>query len=154
MRIVFLISLLCVLAGAESFKPVEQPEIEVVLKNIKSARGVFVISFYNDDKAFPKPGKDAFTERVTVHDTLQHTVKIKLPATGWYAVAMFQDEDGTGKIKQDKIGIPLEPYGFSNNVHPKTAAPSFSACKFFVRAGGNGPLVISLIHPRFVKEMQ
>jgi len=153
MRVTILVLLLCALVGAQSFKPVEQPEIEVVLKNIKSPHGVFIISFYNDDKAFPKPGKDAFTEKVMVHDTLQHTVKIKLPATGWYAVAMFQDEDGTGKIKQDKIGIPLEPYGFSNNIHPKTAAPTFSACKFFVRQNDNAPLIISLIHPKFVKEM-
>ena len=28
------------------------------------------------------------------------------------------------------IGIPKEPYGFSNNVRPKLSKPTFEACKF------------------------
>ena len=148
MRIIFLLSLIFILSGARSFYPVNQAEIEVVLNNIKNARGVFVISFYNDAKSFPKPGKDAFTEKVRVNDTMARSVKFKLPAAGWYAIAMFQDEDESGKIKQDKIGYLLEAYAFSNNVRPKLAAPGFAACKFYVSENNNSPFIISLIQPK------
>jgi uncharacterized protein (DUF2141 family) len=149
-------SLILVMAGMPNLRlvlPAPQPEVEVVLSNIKSAKGVFVISFYNDDKSFPKPGHEAFTEKVIVKDTLVHTVKIKLPAEGWYAIAMFQDENETGKIKQDEIGIPLEAYGFSNNVHPKTSAPKFAACRFYVGAVTNAPVAIRLIQPKLFKKL-
>jgi len=125
-----------------------ESEVEVVLTNIKTPKGVFVISFYDNDASFPKPGKEAFTERVMVKDTMAHAVKCKLPAEGWYAIAMFQDEDETGKIKQDKIGIPLEAYAFSNNIHPKTGPPAFSACKFYVGGNNASPIAIKLIQPK------
>src|ERR1035441_5626421 len=104
MRIVLMLSLLVNIPGNWFVYHAPEPEVELVLCNIKSPKGVFVISFYNDEKSFPKPGREAFTEKVIVKDTVVHTVKFKLPAEGWYAIAMFQDEDETGKIKQDKIG--------------------------------------------------
>ena len=152
MRILSFALILLVLSGAKRVNTVQQPEIEVVIKNIKSPSGVFVISFYNDPKSFPKPGKEVITDKIKVNDINEHRIKFKLPAEGWYAIALFQDEYETGKIKQDKIGVPLEPYAFSNNIRPKTAAPSFTACKFYVTAGNNTPQVINLIHPLFVKE--
>lgn len=152
MRILSFALILLVLSGAKRANHPQQPEIEVVIKNIKSPSGVFVISFYNDAKSFPKPGKEAITDKIKVDDTNEHRIKFKLPAEGWYAIALFQDEYETGKIKQDKIGVPLEPYAFSNNIRPKTAAPNFTACKFYVSANNNTPQIISLIHPLFVKE--
>jgi uncharacterized protein (DUF2141 family) len=127
----------------------EDIEAQVLLRNIKSNKGVFVISFYDDDKSFPKPGKELLTKKIAVNDTLPHLVKIIVPKEGWYAIAMFQDENETGKIKQDKVGIPEEAYGFSNNVHPRVEAPGFSSCKFYVSKTNNKPIEIRLVQPRF-----
>jgi uncharacterized protein (DUF2141 family) len=132
--------------------PANEAEVDVIIKNIRNPKGVFVISFYDDANSFPKPAKDVLTQRVAVNDTLPHTVHLKLPAAKWYALAMFQDEDESGKIKQDKIGIPLEAYAFSNNVHPEAKAPSFTACKFFVAENGNKPIEINLIQPIFLRK--
>ncbi len=131
--------------------PAPPSEVEIDISNIKSPRGVFVISFYNDENMFPKPGKEMLIEKITVKDTLARKVKIKLPHPGWYAMAMFQDEDENGKIKQDKIGVPLEAYAFSNNIHPKTKAPSFSECKFLVGESAHPSLAIRLIQPLFIR---
>lgn len=124
-------------------------EAEIIIRNIKTPRGVFVISFYDDAAAFPKVGKELLIEKVMVKDILPHTVRVKVPKEGWYAIAMFQDEDGNGKIKQDRIGIPQEPYAFSNNIHPRVKAPSFSSCKFYVGGGTSKAIEINLIQPRF-----
>jgi uncharacterized protein (DUF2141 family) len=35
---------------------------------------------------------------------------------GQYAVILFHDENGNGKLDQNVLGVPNEPYGFSNNV--------------------------------------
>ena len=124
-------------------------EAEILIRNIKSPKGVFVISLYDDAKAFPKVGKELLTEKIPVNDTLPHTVRIKVPKEGWYAIALFQDEDQSGKIKQDKVGIPHEPYAFSNNIHPRVEAPTFSACRFYVRKDDKGVMEIRLIQPAF-----
>jgi uncharacterized protein (DUF2141 family) len=132
-------------------KPSTEKEVEVTLSNIKTPKGVFVISVFNDDKTFCKAGKELLIQKVAVNDTSTRTVSIKVPQEGWYAIALFQDEDQNGKIKQDKIGFPLEAYAFSNNVKPKTSAPPFSACKFYV--GDKKPsLFIRLIQPIFKRK--
>jgi uncharacterized protein (DUF2141 family) len=127
----------------------EELETSILIRNIRSTQGVFVISFYDDEKAFPKVGKELLTEKVEVKDTFPHTLHIKVPKEGWYAIAMFQDEDRNGKIKQDKVGIPEEPYAFSNNIHPKVAAPTFAMCKFYAGREASKPIEIRLIQPRF-----
>ena len=149
MRSILLFSLILLISGFTSYPASDEVETEILIRNIKDTKGVFVISFYDDDKAFPKVGKELLIEKVTVKDTLPHTVKVKVPKEGWYAIAMFQDEDENGKIRQDKVGIPEEPYAFSNNIHPRVEAPSFSSCKFYVSRQQEKPIEIRLIQPRF-----
>jgi uncharacterized protein (DUF2141 family) len=55
-------------------------------------------------------------------------------APGRYAVAVYQDLDGTGVIRRGKLGIPLEPYGFSNGAG-LSHRPKFDAAAFDVGDG-------------------
>ena len=50
---------------------------------------------------------------------------------GRYAAAAFQDLNGSGNFAQSKLGLPLEPYGFSNDAG-RTRRPSFDAAAFLV----------------------
>ena len=43
---------------------------------------------------------------------------------GLYAVAAFEDLNGNGVLDRSQNGLPLEPYGFSNNAG-RRAAPRF-----------------------------
>jgi uncharacterized protein (DUF2141 family) len=56
-------------------------------------------------------------------------------APGRYAVAAFQDVDGTGVLRRGKLGIPLEPYGFSNGAG-LSRRPKFEAAAFNVSDAG------------------
>jgi uncharacterized protein (DUF2141 family) len=49
---------------------------------------------------------------------------------GEYAIAVFVDLNGNGKMDKNFLGIPKEQYGFSNNVMGRMAAPSFEQAKF------------------------
>ena len=148
MNSIFYASVFMIFSAFLSSHPSQETvEVEVIIRNIKSPKGQFIISFYNNPSNFPKVGKDILTEKVEVNDTLPHHIKVRLPAEKWYAIAMYQDEDGKPRIKQDILGVPQEPYAFSNNMHPKVAAPTFEACRFYVDLGANKPIDISLIHP-------
>lgn len=51
---------------------------------------------------------------------------------GPYAIAAFQDLNGNRRLDRDGMGLPLEPYGFSNEVG-RTAPPSFERARILVR---------------------
>lgn len=55
------------------------------------------------------------------------TVVVTVPNVkpGRYAVQIYHDENGNGKLERNFIGIPKEGYGFSNNVVPGFGPPSF-----------------------------
>jgi uncharacterized protein (DUF2141 family) len=49
---------------------------------------------------------------------------------GEFAFAVYHDENNSGEIDKNLIGIPKERYAFSNNIKPTFKAPSFEDCKF------------------------
>jgi len=52
-------------------------------------------------------------------------------APGVYAAAAFQDLNGNGRLDRTPIGLPLEPYAFSNGVG-RSAPPRFARAAFRV----------------------
>ena len=64
---------------------------------------------------------------------------------GYYGAAIFHDEDGDGKFKRNLLGIPKEGFGFSNNYHPKTRAPTWDEGKFHF-PGGDQTITINMIY--------
>ncbi len=61
---------------------------------------------------------------------------------GDYALRMFRDINENGKLDTNALGIPSEPYTFSNNARSAFGPPDFNSAKFSV-AGSK--TVISVI---------
>jgi uncharacterized protein (DUF2141 family) len=49
---------------------------------------------------------------------------------GTYAVMVFHDENGNGKLDKNMVGIPKEGYGASNNPAKRMRAPTFDEARF------------------------
>ena len=62
-------------------------------------------------------------------------------APGTYAVKSFHDRDANGKMNFNPLGMPLEPYGFSNNARAPFGPPSWRRAAFEVTSGGNGQTI-------------
>ena len=62
-----------------------------------------------------------------------------LPA-GVYAVRVMHDVNGNGDLDSNLIGMPTEPFGFSNNARGNFGPPTFSDTKFTV----NGDTAIAV----------
>jgi uncharacterized protein (DUF2141 family) len=58
-------------------------------------------------------------------------------APGDYAVSLFQDENGNGKLDKNLVGMPVEPYGFSNDAAGSNGPPGFEQARVQVGAAGN-----------------
>ena len=61
------------------------------------------------------------------------TIVIKGLKPGFYALAVFHDENLNDNFDQGIFGIPLEKYGFSNDASGFFSAPDFDDAKFQVR---------------------
>lgn len=63
------------------------------------------------------------------------TLCLYLPSPGSYALVMFHDANANGVLDQGPFGIPLEGFGFSNNVRPFLMAPPLRAASFYAGVG-------------------
>jgi uncharacterized protein (DUF2141 family) len=103
--------LLGLLLGISSTSAIAH-ELTINVENVKSTKGFLYVALHNSETTWMKQGIQGQKLPMT-----EKTVKVvfkDLPA-GDYAVTLYQDENDNGQIDKDAIGIPSEPYGFSNN---------------------------------------
>lgn len=106
-----------------------QYKLSIRVKGIETESGSIMLALYNNSGTFLiEPFK---TTAVPATGTSQIIELNDLPS-GSYAVAVFHDENGNGDLDRGEYGIPLEKFGFSNNVIPKMGPPSFEECKIDV----------------------
>jgi uncharacterized protein (DUF2141 family) len=124
--------------------------VKVQISGFRVTSGKLYVSIYKDQEAFLKIGKETATNmvRVNKNDTLLETCFSGL-APGWYAVALYHDEDDNNKMNTGLFGIPLEPYGLSNNFRPRFSYPKFDQCRFYVPDSLEKSIAIALIKPMF-----
>jgi uncharacterized protein (DUF2141 family) len=95
--------------------------------------GQVMIAVYDSAQGW-SAGKPVRVAQANAADAEPSAKIVALPA-GTYAVRAFQDVDGDGKMGMNPFGMPVEPYGFSNDAKPNMGPPSFDAAAFAVKAG-------------------
>lgn len=115
--------------------------LKVEIQNVRVLEGMVHVALFRPGKDFPE-GKPIEGRRINaVGPSVQMMFSVE---PGDYAIAVYHDENGNGKMDKRMFGIPKEPYGFSNNFKPVMSAPKFKDCQFSV--GDNGKaLTIKLI---------
>jgi uncharacterized protein (DUF2141 family) len=112
--------------------------VKVIITNLASTRSVVRINFYDAPEKFLKEGQHALHLVVKPEGKTELTLPVELVPGEW-AVALTQDLNGNEKMDKNFLGIPTEPYAFSNNIRPRVSAPTFQECKF--RVSGPGKVV-------------
>jgi uncharacterized protein (DUF2141 family) len=93
--------------------------------------GLYDEAGYPDDNAAPVASADVKAEMGETTITLTNVMP------GTYAIETFQDVNSNGKIDTSWLGIPLEPFGFSRDAHPRLSKPRFADVRFTVTPGMN-----------------
>lgn len=103
--------------------------------NINDDQGSIYVAVYDQANHFLKEKKVRFQKIIPVSE--QGNLEITLPdlPAGTYAISCFHDVNGNGKLDKNFLGIPSEPYGFSNNARPTFRAPNWEEAKFFWEPG-------------------
>lgn len=113
------------------------PLLSVSFTNIREAKGSLYIAVYNSEADFMKEEEVCYKKILPVTATGNMNLEIPELKPGIYAVSCFHDLNNNGKLDTNILGIPSEPYGFSNNARPKFRAPKWAEAKFEVKAGGS-----------------
>ena len=88
-------------------------DLSIRLSGLEEIKGEVLVVVY--DSATGMKNHQAFKtdiKAVTEKNMLIHFTDVP---EGEYAVMVYQDLDGNKKLNRNLIGIPNEPYGFSNN---------------------------------------
>lgn|SRR5690554_4236621 len=121
--LIFLFSILSLSTPNETY------DLTVTIKNIKHVEGSIEIGLFNNGDRFMEAGQAYKSVSVKVTGNAE-TIVIKDLPKGTYAISLYHDRNSNGKCDRNFLGIPKEPYAFSNNFKPKFSAPTFSDCQF------------------------
>jgi len=98
---------------------------------LRSEKGQVKIAVFNSSEKWLSE-QPIYSSTINV-DSQTVTWRINDVPYGDYGVAVFHDENSNGKMDKNVLGIPLEPYGFSNNVRVTFGPPKWEEAKFTVK---------------------
>ncbi|MEM6320923.1 MAG: DUF2141 domain-containing protein [Bacteroidota bacterium] len=118
-----------------SFGPIssniQTATIHLSIENIQRVKGSVRIAIYEGENDFLKDDQAVVTKVVLVEKLEPLTVKFpNLPFGSTYTIAIYHDENDNNKLDTNFMGVPKEPYGFSNNAPSKWGPPKYEEAVF------------------------
>ena len=108
--------------------------LTIEVTGITSNQGQVRIAVFSEEELWLH--EPAFANSIEVtHDTLSWVIQ-NVPE-GEYAIAAYHDENGNGKNDSNALGIPKEPYGFSNDARGRFGPAKWRKAKFQVTGMAN-----------------
>jgi len=108
-----------------------QATVIVKVTGLRSEKGQVRIAVFNSSEKWLGE-QPVYSSTINV-GSQSVTWKIYDVPYGDYGIAVFHDENKNGKLDKNFVGIPLEPYGFSNNVRVTFGPPTWEKSKFVVK---------------------
>lgn len=103
--------------------------IVVNISGFESNEGKVYVALYDSADTFLAKHVEG---QVGELSDLKSTVTFEGVENGTYAISVFHDENGNGKLDTGMFGIPSEPVGTSNNAVGFFGPPKFVDAKFEV----------------------
>jgi uncharacterized protein (DUF2141 family) len=108
-----------------------QGTIVVKVTGLRSEKGQVKIAVFNSPEKWL--GEQPIYSSTINVDGQTVVWKITDVPYGDYGIAVLHDENKNGKMDKNILGIPQEPYGFSNNVRVTLGPPTWEKSKFVVK---------------------
>ena len=106
-----------------------QHTLRMKIKGVESTEGKVSAALYTDQNSFLKFDK-VFKSVSAKAEKGVTMLRVEDIPDGTYAVAVFHDKNGNGKLDTNFLGIPKEPVAFSNAKMKTFGPPKFSECAF------------------------
>ena len=103
-----------------------QNTLEVEITNLRNDKGLVSIELLDEDK------KNVVSKTELIKNK-KCVVTFKGLKDNKYAVRYFHDENSNNKVDKNRIGIPKEGYGFSNDAYGNFGPKKFKKWLFTVK---------------------
>ena len=107
----------------------ETAELTIKIVGIESDEGRMNIAVFNSEESWMETR--LYENALDIEERACSWTIEEVPY-GEYGVAVYHDENGNGKHDKNFLGIPKEPYGFSNNARGKTGPPGWEKTRFSI----------------------
>ena len=133
-------------------------ELRITVDGIRSPQGTILIGLYDSLESFTRAielsDKDGFLNdpnrfaavALKANAAMKSAVVLTNLDPGQYAIILFHDENGNGKLDKNALGVPTEPYGFSNNVRGFLGPPAFEEAIMEVNVGDKAVRIVLIYH--------
>jgi uncharacterized protein (DUF2141 family) len=107
----------------------ESGTLQLTVSNIKTAEGKIMVAVFNEASTFLTDNR---YEGIAVPVTKAGSIEVAIPDLpfGKYALSIFHDKNDNDELDSNWMGIPKEPYGFSNNAKGSFGPPSYEKVVF------------------------
>src|SRR5512133_1376046 len=117
--------------------PVNASELRITVEGIRPPHGTILIGLYDSLESFTRAielsDKDGFLNdpnrfaavALRANAAMKSAVVLTNLDPGQYAIILFHDENGNGRLDKNALGGHTEPYGFSNNVQGFLGPPAY-----------------------------
>jgi len=118
-------------------------EIQVEIQNIEGQDGRLVIGLFDNASDFKEKAHPFRASKLEISDsTVTHT--FSNITVGNYAIAVFHDTNGDGKVNTKSMKIPTEGVGVSGKM-PKLRVPKFEETAFKLK--NDTVIIIRMVYP-------
>ena len=136
-----------ILAFLTALLTLASTDVSVVLRihNIEAAKGCVRVAVFTSEADFKAEQNSIFSRTIPLSEQSDIYLNIPLPASQPCAIAVFHDVNDNGELDRNLLGIPKEPYAFSNNPTSKWEAPRFGDISFIPGEAPDGTLSLKLL---------
>jgi len=106
-------------------------ELTINITGIKENKGVIRVGVFKTEADY-KQKANQFRQGSYPAEGKSITVKYQNVPPGTYAIIVYHDINNNDQNDSNAIGIPKEPFGFSNNIVPGISLPPFDKTNFEV----------------------
>ena len=132
------VKFLVVTLGLFASSHAQADTLTITVQNIVDRSGVIMLAVVNE-AAFNEKGEPA-VQAILQPINNQVVFRTDSILAGVYAVKVMHDVNENGELDTNFVGMPKEPFGFSNNARGNFGPPTFADSKFTV----NGDTAIAI----------
>lgn len=143
-----IVSLFLALATSAAFAPalVSAETLTITIADIRESEGLLMIQVANSEKGFEFSEDSAVPPPVAISQLAEAgemTFEVTLPP-GIYGARVLHDLNGNGEMDSNFVGMPKEPWAFSNNATGRLGPAKWQDAKFEI--SGDTAVEIRLNH--------
>lgn len=114
-------------------------KLTIEVKNVANTDGFIRVTLFDAEANWLKEGE---LKKVTIDNKEVVVVEFENVPDGTYAVSVIHDQNANGDLDANFMGIPSEPYGFSNDARGMFGPASFDESMFEVK--GNKKIEVTV----------